>query len=372
MLSLSELNVELRAPEDARPLFVQPEAPQKLPSIGAGALASVAVHLLAVVFVLSLVKMTTPPPPRTFIVAPRLVAVVYMPSPPLEMPKVELPPPPAPKVVVAEEPKPLPVAPVKPIEIESTPTPAPPRVVPVAEAPRPTPPAPAPPTPTVGVFPQAAAAAQTPTPAARVESAGFDALVKQAAESKLAPATVGAFDSATNAGAKQSGSANPTNAVVTESGFGRPAASVPSSIPQGRVVRESGFGTSASREQPKGAQPPAEVKAAGFGPAVAAPKPGQAAAAAATPTVIPVEVLFKPTPIYTEEARKLKLEGDVVLEVDFLSSGALRVIRVVRGLGHGLDEAAVKAAEQIRFKPAQDNGKAVDSRTTVSIVFRLA
>jgi TonB family protein len=222
------------------------------------------------------------------------------------------------------------------------------------------------------VFPEAAAAAKTPTPAARVESAGFDAPVKQTTETKLAPATVGAFDSATNAGARQPGSANAANTVVTESGFARPAASVPSSTPQSRVVRDSGFGTSASREQPKSAQPPAEVKAAGFGAAAVADNTKRSAAPPPPPSVTPVEVLFKPTPIYTEEARKLKLEGDVVLEVDFLSSGALRVIRVVRGLGHGLDEAAVKAAEQIRFKPAQDSGRAVDSRTTVSIVFRLA
>lgn len=85
-----------------------------------------------------------------------------------------------------------------------------------------------------------------------------------------------------------------------------------------------------------------------------------------------VEVLFKPIPVYTDEARKLRIEGDVILEVEFLSSGTLRVIRVVRGLGYGLDEAATAAAQQIRFKPAQASGQAVDSRNTVSIVFRLA
>jgi hypothetical protein len=152
MLSLSELDVELRARE-ARPLFVRPAAPQKLPSIGAGTVASVAIHAFAGVFVLSLVRMTTPPPPRTFIVAPRLVAVVYMPSPPLEMPKIKLPPPPAPKAVVVEEPKPLSViAPVRPIEIESTPSPAPPRAVAAAVPPRPSTLAPAPATQTCGVF----------------------------------------------------------------------------------------------------------------------------------------------------------------------------------------------------------------------------
>jgi TonB family protein len=47
-------------------------------------------------------------------------------------------------------------------------------------------------------------------------------------------------------------------------------------------------------------------------------------------------------------------------------------VRVVRGLGYGLDEAAVTAAQQMRFKPAQDAGRPVDFKTTVHIVFRLA
>jgi hypothetical protein len=50
----------------------------------------------------------------------------------------------------------------------------------------------------------------------------------------------------------------------------------------------------------------------------------------------------------------------------------VRVLRLIRGLGHGLDEAATQAALQIRFKPALDQGRAVDSRATVNIVFRLA
>jgi len=48
------------------------------------------------------------------------------------------------------------------------------------------------------------------------------------------------------------------------------------------------------------------------------------------------------------------------------------VNRVVRGLGHGLDEAAVSAANKIRFKPAQRNGSAVTSTAIVHVVFQLA
>jgi TonB family protein len=48
------------------------------------------------------------------------------------------------------------------------------------------------------------------------------------------------------------------------------------------------------------------------------------------------------------------------------------VLGVTRGLGYGLDEAAIAAARQIRFKPAQQDGHAVDSTATVHIVFELA
>jgi TonB family protein len=85
-----------------------------------------------------------------------------------------------------------------------------------------------------------------------------------------------------------------------------------------------------------------------------------------------VAILSKPNPAYSTEARTKKLEGDVVLEVVFLSSGQVQVIRVVSGLGHGLDEAAIQAARMIRFRPAQRDGQPVDFHAHVRIEFRLA
>ena len=73
-----------------------------------------------------------------------------------------------------------------------------------------------------------------------------------------------------------------------------------------------------------------------------------------------------------EEARNLKVEGEVLLEVMFSANGQLHVSRVVRGLGHGLDEAAIAAANKMRFKPATHNGQAVDSTAIVHVVFQLA
>jgi len=90
------------------------------------------------------------------------------------------------------------------------------------------------------------------------------------------------------------------------------------------------------------------------------------------PPTSSVEILFKPQPVYTEEARSLKLEGEVLLEVMFGANGTLHVNRVVRGLGHGLDEAAITAANKMRFKPALRNGQPMDSTAIVHVSFQLA
>jgi TonB family protein len=85
-----------------------------------------------------------------------------------------------------------------------------------------------------------------------------------------------------------------------------------------------------------------------------------------------VEITFKPNPAYTDEARSLKLEGEVLLEVSFAANGTLQVNRVVRGLGHGLDETAIAAAKKMRFKPALRNGQPVDSTAIVHVMFQMA
>ncbi len=96
------------------------------------------------------------------------------------------------------------------------------------------------------------------------------------------------------------------------------------------------------------------------------------AQAGAGPATTPVEITFKPQPVYTDEARGLKLEGEVLLEVMFGANGTLHVNRVVRGLGHGLDEAATAAANKMRFKPAQRMGQPVDSTAIVHVTFQMA
>jgi TonB family protein len=94
--------------------------------------------------------------------------------------------------------------------------------------------------------------------------------------------------------------------------------------------------------------------------------------AAAPPSATNLELLAKPTPQYTSEARQLKVQGDVILRVTFTANGQVLVQGVVRGLGHGLDEEARRVAQQIRFHPATRNGQAVDLTTNITITFQLA
>jgi TonB family protein len=141
-----------------------------------------------------------------------------------------------------------------------------------------------------------------------------------------------------------------------------------SSTASRQVVASAGFG---GIENPASASPRGAVHGAGFGdyePARAAPP----AARTAPPLETPVEITYKARPIYTPEAREKKIEGEVQLEVVFAATGRIRVLRLIRGLGFGLDENARTAAAQIRFHPGTRNGAPVDITGTVHIVFEIS
>jgi TonB family protein len=138
------------------------------------------------------------------------------------------------------------------------------------------------------------------------------------------------------------------------------------------TVASTGFGSGVAIPPPGGGKG-GTVKTTGFSDATAAAAeaPKKKSGSDQSPTS-PVDLLDKPRPAYTQEGRTLKIEGDVVLDVVFLASGQLQVNRVVSGLGHGLDESAVSAAKQIKFRPAKHEGRPVDFPARVRIEFRLA
>jgi TonB family protein len=169
---------------------------------------------------------------------------------------------------------------------------------------------------------------------------------------KLSAAAAGGFDMPVGPGqGNGSGGANGIKGTVASADFGN-----------GIATGGKGDGRSSG----------AGVSTGGFGAEQVVHGGPKIAQADSGPATTPVEITFKPNPIYTDEARSLKLEGEVLLEVMFSANGTLHVNRVVRGLGHGLDEAAIAAANKMRFKPALRMGQPVDSTAIVHVLFQMA
>jgi periplasmic protein TonB len=82
-------------------------------------------------------------------------------------------------------------------------------------------------------------------------------------------------------------------------------------------------------------------------------------------------VLYSPEPEFSEEARKAKHQGAVVLAVVVGSDGRPRDLRVISSLGMGLDEKAVEAVRKWRFEPARKDGLPVAVQVQVEVAFRL-
>jgi len=87
-------------------------------------------------------------------------------------------------------------------------------------------------------------------------------------------------------------------------------------------------------------------------------------------TTAPV-VLYKKEPEYSEEARKAKYQGTVVLYIEVDPSGRAINPRVVRSLGLGLDEKALEAVKQWKFRPGYRDGKPVTVAAQIEVNFRL-
>src|SRR5262249_33786620 len=82
----------------------------------------------------------------------------------------------------------------------------------------------------------------------------------------------------------------------------------------------------------------------------------------------PRVVEFQP-PAYTNEALLAHIEGTVTLEASVKVEGEVQILRVVKGLGYGLDEKAIEAVKSWKFAPATRNGAPVDAVTQVDVDF---
>ena len=305
------------------PLFEEP-APATRRRRRALLWASIATHVVVVAVVMML-----PERARTLEEPSLPLEIVFTAPMPTVPERVPLPKPPEPVAKPRPEPPPKPPAPEPPKPVVEAPKPPPKPVITEVEAPR-------------------VAKVEPPRPRPEVRTGLLDEIPAGPAivASKASRSTIVAagFDSKATAAPQTSRSGR-----VTDVAFDTQPAKQRGSQRLGAVVTESGFGVEAE---------PAPVKPKGERPASALDSE--------------VEILSKPKPAYTEEARALRLEGDVVLDVTFEAGGTLRVLGVAQGLGHGLDEAAIDAARKIRFNPARRDGAPVDHTAKLRVVFRLA
>ena len=289
---------------------------------------------------------------------------------PLIAPKLSHPPkilPPPPRVLARLQPPPKPAV----VLPQPEPQPEPPKIQPKVEEIKPQPPVEV-----AKAFPAPDIPKPVPQPKKEVVVNTFDSgsSARQTVKEPLHKVQTGGFGDP-NGVASTSDKKSPVQ-IASLGSFDRPAGPGDGNGTAGKhgtpgTVAPAGFGDGIAAGGNGDHGRKAVNTASGFGDAspVAA---GPGRRAEAKPDIIPVEITFKPRPIYTEEARKQHVQGEVLLEVMFTASGELRIQRVVRGLGHGLDEAAQRAAEQIRFKPAKRDGQAYDSVALVHINFELA
>jgi TonB family protein len=317
--------------------------------------------LAALILILGMIAKTNP------IVAKKLAELTLPPEPPKVAPAPKPPPPPPPKIKMPPPPRIEPPKikmpdPVKVPEIKPVVIPAP---KPVMEAPAPKKVTP-PPAPVKVNLGQAMAASVKnndahPT-AVRLGEATNP--MKPLTGPAVSPINMG---SAGMRGMPASNTGNGPRAVAINMGSGAPDGRMGGRDNAVRAVNGSAFGV-----------PGGTGHARAAGPVQVAIQPQvqqqQVVRQVAQSTMASApKVTYKPTPVYTEEAKAMHLEGNVSLRIRVAASGAVQVLGVVHGLGHGLDQSAIQATEATRFKPALDNsGRAIDWEGVVLVNFQMS
>jgi periplasmic protein TonB len=287
-----------------------------------------------------------PEPPK-----PRLIPPKPVPRPeikPVE-PKVLLP-----KVAPPVVPKPMPVPMPKPVPVV---TPAPPKAVVAAAAPKP-----------VAVHLGAAASVTNHDTHPAAVSLG-QANNPIAPSNRPATATVN-LGNAGLAGMPPGTGRGPSSTAVNL-GSGQPGGSISGSGSRGVVgVKLGGVTNGTPNGTGNGVGTRPQQVALGHTPP---PPTSTATSLAHLPARQGPQVIYKPRPQYTAEATAAKIEGVVAVRIRVSSTGVVSVIGVSSGLGHGLDESAIRAVQATRFRPAVDaSGSPVDWEGVVNISFQMA
>jgi periplasmic protein TonB len=286
-------------------------------------------------------------------------------------PPPRLPPPPPPKLPpppkVLEQPKiklqPEKVPDVKPIEVKMPPQPvhmqpAPPKAV--------TPP----PAPVAVSFahPEAAAIKNNDAHPTPVKMGAQDNPLKSLTGPAVSPVNFGNAGARTNASNTGNGPRSATNVA----GLGCPTCT-------NMAGKDAGSRQVVGVKLSAGGDGPLNSKNLNGEPvnvhlqSQAAPPPQPAQVLRTSTAAAPPKLTYKPQPVYTDEAKQLHVEGVVTIHIRVSNTGAVSVIGVVHGLGHGLDEAALRTAQGMRFTPSLDNsGHPVDWDGVVKVNFQMA
>ena len=208
-----------------------------------------------------------------------------------------------------------------------------------------------------------------------VKSAGFPPMI-QNEPNKPAPISASTTPAVKSAGFSQiipNEPGKPAPANTRAAGFGGVEAA-PNGSRNSQPVNSTGNFDSATTTRASGISRTSQSSPAGFGDAVSTqtPPPTSAASPPQPLDSTPVEITYQPRPAYTDEARRLQIEGEVLVEAVFTASGEIQIVRIARGLGHGLNESAMAAVRSIRFRPARHRGRPADSTATVRVRFELA
>ncbi len=288
-----------------------------------------------------------PEPIKPKIIPPKIVPPKVIPKP--VEPKIKLP-----DVKVVEPPKPVAVNIPKPMPVV---TPAPPKAVVAAAAPKPV---------AVNLAQSASVVNHDAHPSA-VALGHPDNPIHPSNSPATASVNLGTRGMQGMPASNTGGGPNSTRVNL---GSGQPGGSLNGT--GSRAVAGVSLGT-------PGGTPGGKGNGVGTRPATVAlgntpPPPAPPSALATRPTVSrPPQVTFKPRPVYTTEATAKHIEGSVSVRIHVAASGAVSVVGVTSGLGYGLDEAAVRAVQGTRFKPAVDSqGNPIDWDGVVNISFQLA
>jgi TonB family protein len=180
------------------------------------------------------------------------------------------------------------------------------------------------------------------------------------------PATVAAMG---NPYGGMNGKAEVPRGVVGSTGFGNGTRPGSSAGTMGKVASAGIPGGNGNA--PVGGYGQGRVAAAGI-PAMSTANNTPTVTAPQEAKTTPPVLLSHAEPEYTSEARQLKIQGDVVLRVTITTNGSMVVHNVIHGLGHGLDESAMKSAPTYKFRPATQNGQPVEYTTNIIIKFQTA